>query len=134
MSGNRMLVRPFFCGNICVCCDPCCPKTKIDAAEYYTSEERQLAAFVEEEKLKVTNSLNIFEIYVYIGTFTQAIKRPVGVAFVTFASNHQAARVRQDHRPNWRCGSNPGNSSLSVIFKPHRWSVDFAPRPDEINW
>ena len=66
MSGNRMLVRPFFCGNICVCCDPCCPKTKIDAAEYYTSEERQLAAFVEEEKLKVTNSLNIFEIYIYI--------------------------------------------------------------------
>ncbi|XP_059351979.1 calcium permeable stress-gated cation channel 1-like isoform X3 [Daphnia carinata] len=115
MSGNRMLVRPFLCGNVCVCCDPCCPKSKIDAAEYYTSEERQLASLVDQEKLK-------------------AIKRPVGVAFVTFASNLQAARVRQDHRPNWRCGSNPGNSSLSVIFKPHRWSVDFAPRPDEINW
>ncbi|XP_046455998.1 calcium permeable stress-gated cation channel 1-like isoform X4 [Daphnia pulex] len=115
MSGNRMLVRPFFCGNICVCCDPCCPKSKIDAAEYYTSEERQLASLVDQEKLK-------------------AIKRPVGIAFITFASNIQAARVRQDHRPNWRCGSNPGSSSLSVIFKPHRWSVDFAPRPDEINW
>jgi hypothetical protein len=48
-----MLVRPFFCGNICVCCDPCCPKSKIDAAEYYTSEERQLASLVDQEKLKV---------------------------------------------------------------------------------
>lgn len=115
MSGNRMLVRPFLCGNVCVCCDPCCPKSKIDAAEYYTSEERQLASLVDQEKLK-------------------AIKRPVGIAFVTFASNLQAAKVRQDHRPNWRCGSNPGSSSLSVMFKPHRWSVDFAPRPDEINW
>ena len=64
----------------------------------------------------------------------QAIKRPVGVAFITFASHVQASKIRLDHRPNWRCGTNPGNSSLSVILKPHRWSVDFAPRPDEINW
>lgn len=48
-----MLVRPFVCGNVCVCCDPCCAKSKVDAAEYYTSEERQLAALVEEEKLNV---------------------------------------------------------------------------------
>ena len=53
MSGNRMLVRPFHCGNVCVCCDPCCPKTKLDAVEYYTSEERQLASLVDNEKLKV---------------------------------------------------------------------------------
>lgn len=53
MSGNRMLVRPFVCGNCCVCCDPCCQQSKVDAAEYYTVEERQLAALVESEKLKV---------------------------------------------------------------------------------
>ena len=53
MNGNRMLVRPYACGNICVCFDPCCPGARPDAAEYYTSEERRLAALVDAEKLKV---------------------------------------------------------------------------------
>lgn len=53
MSGNRLLVRPFVCGNLCSCCDPCCCKSPLDASEYYTTEERRLAALVETEKLKV---------------------------------------------------------------------------------
>jgi len=105
-NGNHMEVHPC----CCTCCGPA-----VDAANYYTDEERRLAALVDAEKL-------------------QALKRPVGVAFVTFASNLQASKVRMDHRPSWLCGSNPGTSSLNVALKPHRWTVDFAPRPDEINW
>jgi len=113
-NGNHMQVRPHLCGNVCVCCNCCCGPA-LDAANYYTDEERRLANLVETEKL-------------------QALKRPVGVAFVTFASNMQASKVRKDHRSSWRCENNPGSSSLSVLLKPHKWSVDFAPRPDEINW
>lgn len=53
MNGNQMLVHPFVCGNLCVCCDPCCSRSKVDAAEFYTTEERRLATKVEAEKLKV---------------------------------------------------------------------------------
>ena len=116
MGGNRMKVRPHLCGNVCVCCDSCgCCSPVVDAVDFYTSEERRLAGQVEAEKLK-------------------AIKRPVGVAFVTFATHLEASKVRRDHTPDWKCGCNPSTSSLSTVLRPHRWTVTFAPRPDEINW
>ena len=53
INGNKMVVRPYVCGNLCVCCDCCCRNSQLDASEYYTSEERRLAALVDEEKIQV---------------------------------------------------------------------------------
>ena len=51
-NGNLILVRPYACGNICVCFDKCC-NNPVGATAHYTDEEQRLADLVVEEQRKV---------------------------------------------------------------------------------
>ncbi|KAG8234191.1 hypothetical protein J437_LFUL007351 [Ladona fulva] len=100
-TGERLDMRPYACGNVCFCCDMFgCPK--VDAIDYYTEEEERLTGLVEEER-------------------AAALRRPLGIAFVTFSSFDEARRVRQDHRIRCQCAGTPPASSVSHMLEPHRW-------------
>lgn len=65
-----------------------------------------------------------------------ALKRPLGIAFVTMTTIHAARNVYQDHIYKLsKCGRhNPPTSSVAALLQPYRWRVTFAPSPDDIFW
>jgi calcium permeable stress-gated cation channel len=88
---------------------------KVDATEFYTNEEARLNQQVEDEKQR-------------------ALKKPLGVAFVTLVSVEAARRIYEDHTPSCKCAANSSSSSLSRQLQPHNWDVAFAPVPQDIYW
>jgi calcium permeable stress-gated cation channel len=64
----------------------------------------------------------------------RALKKPLGVAFVTLVSVEAARRIYEDHTPSCKCAANPSSSSLSRQLQPHNWDVAFAPVPQDIYW
>lgn len=116
-SGNRMIVRPYACGNCCLCCQPCCCKPPLDASEYYTSEERRLALLVEEEKVKVMRSL-----YFLRG-------RPFRVFFER-TTGHQTSRWCRICDFCHQCPSfqSSGRSPTRLVlrFQPRNFIADFS--------
>ncbi|XP_046401066.1 calcium permeable stress-gated cation channel 1 isoform X1 [Ischnura elegans] len=113
-TGVRLDMRPYACGNICFCCDMFgCPK--VDAIDYYSEEEQKLRLTVDEER-------------------NYALRRPLGIAFVTMSSADEASRIREDHNIRCQCAGQPPSSSLSHQLEPHQWKVDFAPPPSDIYW
>ena len=44
-TGIRLDMRPYYCGNVCSCCDMFGCAT-VDAIDYYTEEENRLQALV----------------------------------------------------------------------------------------
>ncbi|XP_065347939.1 calcium permeable stress-gated cation channel 1 [Cloeon dipterum] len=109
-GGSRLKMRPHVCGIMCCCC-----KSQVDALEYYTAEEERLRNALADEQQK-------------------ALKKPLGVAFVTLASVEEARLIYEDHAASCKCGSNPSPSSKTRSLEPHLWNVDFAPRPHDIYW
>ncbi|XP_046676490.1 calcium permeable stress-gated cation channel 1 [Homalodisca vitripennis] len=113
-TGVRLEMRPYLCGNICACCDMYgCPT--VDAIDYYTDEESRLQAQVDLER-------------------TTALKRPLGIVFVTLVSLAAAKRVYSDHQLRYGCTIHPPDSSVSRRLKPHKWKVQFSPSPRDICW
>ncbi|CAG2057542.1 unnamed protein product, partial [Timema podura] len=104
-------MRPYLCGNACKCCG--C--RTVDAIEYYSEEESRLRGALEDER-------------------TTALKRPLGIAFVTLTSTEAARKMYADHRPTCKCENNPSSSSVSRHLEPHRWQVSFAPSPKDLFW
>ncbi|XP_014214985.1 CSC1-like protein 2 isoform X2 [Copidosoma floridanum] len=87
---------PHFCGQLVGCCFK---QKQINALEFYTTEEARLTALVEEER-------------------KLALKRPIGVAFVTLGTPGAARTMRRQLR-----------TSPSI-----KWTVDYAPAPADIYW
>ncbi|KAJ4436072.1 hypothetical protein ANN_18699 [Periplaneta americana] len=113
-TGMRLDMRPYACGNICGCCDLFgCPT--VDAIEYYAEEETRLRNQVDEER-------------------AAALKKPLGIAFITLLSVEAARKIYDDHRPSCKCSNNPPTSSVSRQLEPHNWQVRFAPSPKDIYW
>ncbi|XP_054283648.1 calcium permeable stress-gated cation channel 1-like isoform X1 [Macrosteles quadrilineatus] len=113
-TGIRLQMRPYLCGNICSCCDMYgCPT--VDAIDYYTDEESRLQAQVDLER-------------------TTALKRPLGIVFVTLVSIAAAKKIYSDHQRRYACLNNLPESSVSRRLKHHRWKVQFAPSPRDICW
>ncbi|KAK3912707.1 CSC1-like protein 1 [Frankliniella fusca] len=113
-TGIRLGMQPYLCGNICSCWNLCGYPT-VDALEHYVEEEHRLCEKVESERMA-------------------ALKKPLGIAFVTFMSVEAAKMVYRHHRTTLGCGHDPPPSSLSATLKPGRWHVSFAPSPDDIYW
>lgn len=113
-TGIRLDMRPYACGNICGCCDLFgCPT--VDAIEYYAEEETRLRNQVDQER-------------------ATALKRPLGIAFVTLISVEAAQKIYDDHKPSYKCSNNPPSSSVSCRLTPHNWHIQFAPSPKDIYW
>ncbi|PNF17520.1 hypothetical protein B7P43_G16939 [Cryptotermes secundus] len=113
-TGMRLDMRPYACGNICGVCDVFgCPT--VDAIEYYTEEEARLRNQVDQER-------------------ASALKKPLGIAFITLTSVEAASKIYEDHKPSYKCSNNPPTSSVSCHLKPHNWHVQFAPSPKDIYW
>ncbi|XP_025198856.1 CSC1-like protein 2 [Melanaphis sacchari] len=114
--GERLTVQPHVCGYICICCG-FCSSNNLDAIDYYSQEETRLKAELEAEK-------------------ESALKRPLGIAFVTMTTIHSARLIHQDHVYKLsKCGRhNPPTSSVAGLLQPYRWRVTFAPPPDDIFW
>nr|CAD7258373.1 unnamed protein product [Timema shepardi] len=96
-TGVRLNMRPYLCGNACKCCG--C--RTVDAIEYYSEEESRFRGALEDER-------------------TTALKRPLGIAFVTLTSIEAAQKMYADHRPTCKCENNPSSSSVSRHLEPHR--------------
>lgn len=113
-TGMRLDMRPYACGNSCGCCDLFgCPT--VDAIEYYAEEEARLLNQVDEER-------------------AAALKKPVGIAFITLISVEAAQKIYNDHKPSYKCSNNPPSSSVGCHLEPHNWNVQFAPSPKDIYW
>lgn len=113
-TGMRLDMRPYACGNICGFCDLFgCPT--VDAIEYYAEEEARLRNQVDQER-------------------ASALKKPLGIAFITLISVEAARKIYDDHKPSYKCSNNPPTSSVSCHLEPHNWHVRFAPSPKDIYW
>lgn len=113
-TGMRLDMRPYACGNICGFCDLFgCPT--VDAIEYYAEEEARLRNQVDQER-------------------ESALKKPLGIAFITLISVEAARKIYDDHKPSYKCSNNPPTSSVSCHLEPHNWHVRFAPSPKDIYW
>nr|CAD7397451.1 unnamed protein product [Timema poppensis] len=96
-TGVRLNMRPYLCGNACKCCG--C--RTVDAIEFYSEEESRFRGALEDER-------------------TTALKKPLGIAFVTLTSIEAAQKMYADHRPTCKCENNPSSSSVSRHLEPHR--------------
>jgi len=117
-SGQQMI--PQACGILCMPCNTRCGSCSccqtVDALTFYRKEEEQIALKEVEEKRSI-------------------VTKSIGIAFVTFKKLESAQKVVRDH--NWNCCrlfSQPPRSSLSNLLKPRKWSVRYAPPPEDIYW
>ncbi|VDP46215.1 unnamed protein product [Schistosoma margrebowiei] len=99
---------------LCLCCS-CPPPT--DAINYYTNQKMYLQKEIEKQ-------------------YETTIKKPIGIAFITFSTKYAAAYVCKEYRNICRrlIISIKSSTSTSSVLKSHMWSVDFAPVPSNIIW
>ncbi|XP_033626930.1 CSC1-like protein 2 isoform X3 [Asterias rubens] len=110
-TGERPRLREGTCGQI-GCCD-CCGGPKVDAIDYYSGLEEELTRQVMSEK-------------------GRALQSNLGMAFVTVQNEVMAGRIVNDYA-TLKTGP-PTVSSVSKQLHSTVWSVDFAPKPDDIVW
>ncbi|RWS16487.1 hypothetical protein B4U79_02323, partial [Dinothrombium tinctorium] len=127
---KRCEVRPYFLGHfgafVCCNCD------LVDGLTYYSNKEQELERDLEKE-------------------FRHVISHPTGSVFITFQTEKMAQKVYKMLRENrekacsffpccnfcFRIGLwfmrlfNPQNEDE---YKASRWTVSYAPYPDDINW
>ncbi|XP_035824906.1 CSC1-like protein 2 isoform X3 [Aplysia californica] len=108
-TGERPMMRPVTCGQVCCCC------SQVDAINLYLEEEAELKKACEEEKVTSYQS-------------------PLGIAFITLASDSQAQRIRTDFRASCKGTHNPQMSSLYQELQVQNWIMHFAPSPENIYW
>ncbi|XP_051544168.1 CSC1-like protein 1 isoform X2 [Myxocyprinus asiaticus] len=131
--GRREVINTRPCSYLCCCCH-CQSCEKVDAIEYYSSQE---AALVEEvNKLQESDQL-----------------APLGMAFVTLQNVYMASYILKNFNAldcgcgargvageemmggvKWGCGREPQPSSKSTELRVRRWKVSYAPNPHNIYW
>jgi len=113
-NSHRPLMRPYICGTVCpdACC--CCCNS-VDAIDYYTEEEIRYNREVQIEREK-------------------ALTKPLGIAFLTFKTVDMAERVVSDYRFTAQVFCQTPSSKFSRKLKSKRWTVKFAPLPQDIYW
>ncbi|XP_051747152.1 CSC1-like protein 1 isoform X2 [Ctenopharyngodon idella] len=131
-QGHREVINPRPCSHLCCCCH-CQGCEKVDAIEFYSSQE---AALLEEE-----NKLKQNRVY------------PLGMAFVTLQNEYMATYILKDFNAlecggraggvvgeemgggiKCGCGREPQPSSKSAELRVHNWEVNYAPHPHNIYW
>lgn len=117
-TGDRQQIDPRVCSHMCCCC---CPQ-KVDAIELYSAKEKNL---LEEMRTQVEEVPN----------------HPLGIAFVTLQTVAMAKYVLKDFyavdcAASSHCcrGRRPQPSSYSAALKVDKWTVSFAPRPENVFW
>jgi hypothetical protein len=88
---------------------------KVDAIEYDAEKEARFRNQVDQER-------------------ATALKKPLGIAFVTLIRLEAAQKVYDDHQPSYECSNKLLISSVSCCLKPHNWHIQFAPSPKDIYW
>ncbi|XP_051974996.1 CSC1-like protein 1 isoform X2 [Xyrauchen texanus] len=125
--GRREVINTRPCSYLCCCCH-CQSCEKVDAIEYYSSQE---AALVEEvNKLQESEQL-----------------APLGMAFVTLQNVYMASYILKNFNAldcgggargvagvKWGCGQEPQPSSKSTELRVRRWKVSYATNPHNIYW
>ncbi|XP_029637641.1 CSC1-like protein 2 isoform X2 [Octopus sinensis] len=113
-TGQRPTLRPYHCGQFCCCCNRCGCQN-VDAIEYYTEDEMRLSNKVETEKVC-------------------AYQRPLGMAFLTLATDVMAEKVHQDFQAVCQGVHNSAVSSVSEEIGVGHWEISYAPSPGNIYW
>ncbi|XP_054708503.1 calcium permeable stress-gated cation channel 1-like [Uloborus diversus] len=112
-TGIRPKMRPYACGQICICCY--CEQ--VDALDYYTEEEHALNTAVDRQR-------------------SVALLNPVGVAFVTLKNEEMTKRVYKFYQKQCKCSVITPSPRFLSHWNPHEWNwnVEFAPTPEDIFW
>lgn len=84
--------------------------------EYYGGEYERLMALYENEK-------------------EASFKEPLGMAFVTFSSYNMSKEVHDAFKKSWySCCNGAPDACLSTILQTSKWTVSYAPEPEDIYW
>uniref|UniRef100_A0A672H3U9 CSC1-like protein 2 n=1 Tax=Salarias fasciatus TaxID=181472 RepID=A0A672H3U9_SALFA len=116
-TGKRDLISPRLCGHLC-CCRSC---ERVDAIEYYSTQEKELLEEVRQQVELVPEN-------------------PLGLAFVTLQNEAMAKFILKDFNAldcggtAWCCGRERQPSSHSKALKVNKWRVSFAPHPKNVFW
>ncbi|RWS31737.1 transmembrane protein 63C-like protein [Leptotrombidium deliense] len=127
---KRCQVRPYFMGHFG--CVVCCDCELVDGLTHYTKREQELERDLEKE-------------------FRNIISHPTGSVFITFQTERMAQKVYKVLRENqektcsfcsccnccFRIGSwflHLFNQQANDEYEASRWTVSYAPYPDDINW
>ncbi|KAK5880103.1 hypothetical protein CesoFtcFv8_023164 [Champsocephalus esox] len=116
-TGKVELINPRLCGHLCCCAS----SEKVDAIEFYRTQEKYLL----EEVRKQTELVP---------------QRPLGMAFITLQTEAMAKYILKDFNAlecggtGFLCGRTPQPSSDSSTLKVNKWSVSFAPHPKNVFW
>ncbi|KAG7508608.1 CSC1 1 [Solea senegalensis] len=113
-TGNRELINPRVCGSLCCCAN----SEKVDAIEYYRAKEKDLLE-------EVSNQVELVP------------QRPLGMAFVTLQNEAMAKHILKDFNAvecGSCCGKEPQPSFNSRDLKVNKWSIKFAPHPENVFW
>uniref|UniRef100_A0A8D0L5L7 Transmembrane protein 63B n=1 Tax=Sphenodon punctatus TaxID=8508 RepID=A0A8D0L5L7_SPHPU len=111
------MINPKPCGHLCCCAIKGCEE--VEAIEYYTKLEEKLKEDYKKEKEKVN-------------------EKPLGMAFVTFHNETITAIILKDFNvckcQGCACRGEPRTSSCSESLHVSRWTVTYAPDPQNIYW
>ncbi|OXA60909.1 CSC1-like protein 2 [Folsomia candida] len=113
--GRRPTMTPYYCGAVCWSCSEGCGCDSRDAIEFYSQEEVQFTREVGTER-------------------ERALTKPLGIAFITFKTVDMAERVVNDYRFVCKVLAQTPQSKFSHKLKSRRWTVNFAPLPEDIYW
>ncbi|KAF3849750.1 hypothetical protein F7725_019469 [Dissostichus mawsoni] len=112
-TGKLELINPRLCGHLCCCAS----SEKVDAVEFYRTQEKDLL----EEVRKQTELVP---------------QRPLGMAFLSFTHSSilKDFNALECGGTGFLCGRTPQPSSDSSTLKVNNWSVSFAPHPKNVFW
>ncbi|XP_062267137.1 CSC1-like protein 1 [Platichthys flesus] len=116
-TGQHELINPRLCGQLCSCCN----SKKVDAIKYYSTKEKDLLGKIREQ-------------------VELAPTHPLGMAFVTLQTEAMAKFILKDFNAlkcvgtTFCSGSEQQPSSYSELLKVSKWSVSFAPHPNNFYW
>ncbi|KAB5582003.1 hypothetical protein PHYPO_G00182160 [Pangasianodon hypophthalmus] len=111
------MINPKPCGHLCCCVIKGCEQR--EAMNYYTELESKLREDYKKEKEKVST-------------------KPLEMAFVTFQNEAMTALILKDFNAckfhGCHCRREPKSSPYSSILQTHKWSVTYAPDPQNVYW
>ncbi|XP_075875004.1 mechanosensitive cation channel TMEM63B-like [Nelusetta ayraudi] len=101
----------------------CCKQVRLrdgeEAVSYYTKQEAKLRDEYRKERERVK-------------------KKPLGMAFVTFQNESMTAIILKDFNAckcqGCRCRREPKCSTFSSKLRTHKWTVSYAPDPQNLYW
>uniref|UniRef100_A0A7N9AMW2 CSC1-like protein 2 n=1 Tax=Mastacembelus armatus TaxID=205130 RepID=A0A7N9AMW2_9TELE len=111
------MINPKPCGHLCCCIIKGCEQE--EAVSYYTKREAQLKEDYRKEREKVNT-------------------KPLGMAFVTFQNESITAIILKDFNAckchGCHCRQEPKSSQFSTKLHTSKWTVRYAPDPQNVYW